>query len=162
MQDMLLTLVATSTNALMDTNKNRRQFDLSNVMIWVRYNTDRWPLGLYGYRKYPFLHQGGLFGLKQIPLFWISSLASYFPFKSPAIEIPIPLGFLRTFFGVGMDIFWIHTEAGLEKSAVQQGSKLRPIRSPMQLAFSLWRLKFAFSRHFGNLDFASFWSTIKH
>ena len=26
MQDMLVTLAATSTNALMDTNKNRRQF----------------------------------------------------------------------------------------------------------------------------------------
>ena len=43
-----------------------------------------------------------------------------------------------------------------------QGSKLQPIWSPMRLAFSLWRLKFSFSRHFGDLNFAWFWSTIKH
>ena len=35
-----------------------------------------------------------------------------------------------------------------------QGSKLRPIRSPMRLTFPPWRLKLLFSRHFGDLNFA--------
>ena len=34
-----------------------------------------------------------------------------------------------------------------------QGSKLRPIWSPMRPAFSPWRLKLLFSRHFGDLNF---------
>ena len=34
-----------------------------------------------------------------------------------------------------------------------QGSKLRPIRSPMRLTFSPWRLKFLFSGQFGDLNF---------
>ena len=35
----------------------------------------------------------------------------------------------------------------------KQGSKLRPIRSPMRLNFSRWRLKLLFSRQFGDLNF---------
>ena len=35
-----------------------------------------------------------------------------------------------------------------------QGSKLRPIQSPMRLTFPPWRLKLLFSRHFGDLNFA--------
>ena len=43
-----------------------------------------------------------------------------------------------------------------------QGSKLRPIWSPMRLTFSPWRLKFLLSRQFGDLNFVWFRSTIKH
>ena len=35
-----------------------------------------------------------------------------------------------------------------------QGSKLRPIRSPMRLTFSPWQLNMLFSRHFGDLNSA--------
>ena len=43
-----------------------------------------------------------------------------------------------------------------------QGSKLRPIWSPMRLTFSPWWLKFLFNRQFGDLNFVWFKSTIKH
>ena len=44
---------------------------------------------------------------------------------------------------------------------VNQGSKLRPIRSPTRLNFSPWRLKLLLSRQFGDLNFVWFRSTIK-
>ena len=42
----------------------------------------------------------------------------------------------------------------LSHRKTSQGSKLRPIRSPMRLAFSPWQLELLFSCHFGDLCFA--------
>ena len=64
----------------------------------------------------------------------------------------------------GQILSWQNSSAFLFNFLDQyrQGSKLWPIWSPMRLTFSPWRLKFLFSRQFGDLNFVWFRSTIKY